>query len=82
MREVFGDRGGFIALVGNNDAADLRPALSCDIGTHVCTKPLSIPLWGELMPEVRLTDHSYFWDAGYNIMMMADTSFVPTPNYH
>lgn len=37
---------------------------------------------GQLMSEVRLSDHSPFWDAGYNAMMVTDTSFMRNPNYH
>jgi hypothetical protein len=31
---------------------------------------------------VRLSDHSPFWDAGYDAVMVTDTSFMRNPNYH
>jgi hypothetical protein len=31
---------------------------------------------------VRLSDHSPFWDAGYNAVLVTDTSFLRNPNYH
>jgi len=31
---------------------------------------------------VRLSDHSPFWDAGYNAVMVTDTSFMRNPHYH
>ena len=31
---------------------------------------------------MRLSDHSPFWDAGYNALMVTDTSFLRNPNYH
>ena len=82
IREGFGDCGDFIALVANNDAAHLLPVLGRDMGTHVCTKVLPVPLRGEQMPEVRLSDHSPFWDAGYNAVMVTETSFMRNPHYH
>jgi len=82
MRALFGDRGDFIALVANNEAAHLLPALGRDMNGHVNTKMLPVPLRGEQMPSVRLSDHSPFWDQGYNAMMVTDTSFMRNPHYH
>ena len=31
---------------------------------------------------MRLSDHSPFWDAGYDAVMVTDTSFMRNPNYH
>jgi hypothetical protein len=81
MRALFGDRGDFIALVANNEAAHLLPALST-MNHHVPTKALPVPLRGEEMPSVRLSDHSPFWDQGYNAMMVTDTSFLRNPHDH
>ena len=32
-----------------------------------------------LIPDVRLSDHSPFWDAGTNNLMVSDTSFLRKP---
>ena len=32
-----------------------------------------------LIPDVRLTYHSPFWDAGTNNLMVSDTSFLRKP---
>ncbi|MEB3199429.1 MAG: M28 family peptidase [Synechococcaceae cyanobacterium] len=82
MREVFGDRGDFIGLVANSEAAHLLPGLSEVMASHVSTRALPVPFRGEQMPDVRLSDHSPFWDAGYNAMMVTDTSFMRNPHYH
>ena len=37
---------------------------------------------GHDFPDVRLSDHSPFLDAGYNAMMITDTSFMRNPHYH
>ena len=82
MRAVYGSRGDFIALVANTGAAALLPGLSRAIGAHVKTKVLPVPFQGRLLPDVRLSDHSPFWDAGYNAVMVTDTSFMRNPHYH
>ncbi len=34
------------------------------------------------MPSVRLSDHSSFWDQGFEAVMITDTSFYRNPYYH
>jgi len=82
MRAVYGSRGDFIALVANAGAAALLPGLSRPMGAHVKTKVLPVPFQGRQLPDVRLSDHSPFWDAGYNAVMVTDTSFMRNPHYH
>jgi hypothetical protein len=31
---------------------------------------------------VRLSDHSPFWDVGYDALLITDTSFLRNPHYH
>jgi Zn-dependent M28 family amino/carboxypeptidase len=82
MRAVYGDRGDFIALVANTGAGPLLPGLAQAMGRHVPTKVLPVPNGGQAIPDVRLSDHSPFWDAGYNALMVTDTSFTRNPHYH
>jgi Zn-dependent M28 family amino/carboxypeptidase len=82
MRAVYGNRGDFIALVANTGASPMLPALSRGMGAHVTTKVLPVPFKGRQLPDVRLSDHSPFWDAGYNAVMVTDTSFMRNPHYH
>lgn len=82
MRALYGDRGDFIALVANTGAAWLLPGLAGAMGNHVVTKVLPVPFGGRLIPDVRLSDHSPFWDAGYDALMVTDTSFMRNPHYH
>jgi hypothetical protein len=37
---------------------------------------------GRDIPDVRLSDHSPFWDQGYDALMVTDTSFMRNPLYH
>jgi len=82
MRRLYGSRGDFIALVANTGAAALLPGLSHGMGAHVKTKVLPVPFKGRQLPDVRLSDHSPFWDEGYNAVMLTDTSFMRNPHYH
>jgi Zn-dependent M28 family amino/carboxypeptidase len=82
MRAVYGDRGDFIAVVSNLGAAAMLPGLASRMGRHVTTKVLPVPDAGRAIPDVRLSDHSSFWDAGYDAVMVTDTSFMRNPHYH
>lgn len=52
------------------------------MGAHIKTKVLPVPFKGRQLPDVRLSDHSPFWDEGYNAVMVTDTSFMRNPHYH
>jgi len=41
-----------------------------------------VPGNGEAFYETRLSDHSAFWDQGYEALMITDTSFFRNPHYH
>jgi len=82
MREIYGDRGDFIAVGCNTGAARFLPGLARLMGEHVSTKVLPVPDKGRSLPDVRLSDHSPFWDAGYDAVMVTDTSFMRNPHYH
>ena len=82
MRQVYGSTGDFIALVANTSAGLMLPGLSAAMGHHVKTKVLPVPNRGAGIPDVRLSDHSPFWDQGYNALMVTDTSYRRNPHYH
>ena len=82
MRKLYGNRGDFIALVANTRAGLMLTQLTHAMGQHVTTKALPVPRAGHDVPDVRLSDHSPFWDRGYNALMVTDTSFLRNPHYH
>jgi len=43
---------------------------------------MPVPNGGRGIPDVRLSDHSPFWDAGYNALMVTDTSLMRNAHYH
>ena len=62
-----------------------RPDAPWPIGTngrYVKTKVLPVPNRGAAIPDVRISDHSPFWDQGYNALMVTDTSYMRNPHYH
>ncbi|MFM9046457.1 MAG: M28 family peptidase [Cyanobium sp.] len=82
MRWLYGSRGDFLALVANGRSLPLLPGLARRLGRHVKTKVLPVPLRGRPLPDTRRSDHSPFWDQGYNALMATDTSFLRNPHYH
>jgi Zn-dependent M28 family amino/carboxypeptidase len=82
MGWLYGRRGDFLALVANGGALPLLPGLARRVGRHVTTKVLPVPLRGRPLPDTRRSDHSPFWDQGYNALMATDTAFLRNPHYH
>jgi Zn-dependent M28 family amino/carboxypeptidase len=84
LNRLYPDRGDFIGVIGNwKSNALLRkfaPAMRAAPGLAVET--LSVPGKGMLIPAVRLSDHSPFWDLGYPALMITDTAFYRNPHYH
>jgi len=78
------EQGNFIAVVGNWDSNSLLKKFSRLLrqvrGLPVET--LAVPGNGSLIPAVRLSDHSPFWDLDYPALMVTDTSFFRNPHYH
>jgi len=73
---------GYTAEQRRYPVAALLPGLSRAMGAHVTTRLLPVPFQGRQLPDVRLSDHSPFWDAGYNAVMVTDSSFMRNPHYH
>ncbi len=82
MGRLYGNRGDFIALVANARAGLMLSRLTHAMGQHVKSKALPVPRAGIDVPAVRRSDHSPFWDQGYNALMVTDTSFMRNPHYH
>jgi len=77
--------GDFIAIIGNERSKELLEKVCRSFKTNVPGLPLEfliVPGSGEGMDEVRLSDHSAFWDKGVSALMITDTGFLRNPNYH
>jgi Zn-dependent M28 family amino/carboxypeptidase len=80
------DRGDFIAIVGNEPSAGLTMAIKKNMlssgATSLPVEHLVVPGSGADFTEVRLSDHSPFWDHGIPAVMITDTAFFRNPHYH
>jgi Zn-dependent M28 family amino/carboxypeptidase len=76
--------GNFIGIVGNLSSTGLTNALykSFQQNPELPVVKLTVPLGGWLLPSVRLSDHSSFWDKGYKAVMITDSAFYRNPYYH
>jgi aminopeptidase YwaD len=77
--------GDFIGIVGNENSKALLEVVRRTFKTRIPQLPseyLLVPGSGIGMDEVRLSDHSPFWDLGFPALLVTDTAFLRNPNYH
>lgn len=78
-------RGDFLTVVGNTASDPLNAAFVGAVDTYVPDLrriPLSVLGNGQIAPDLRRSDHSRFWDAGIQALMLTDGSEFRNPNYH
>ncbi|MFP3871153.1 MAG: M28 family peptidase, partial [Syntrophobacteria bacterium] len=78
------EQGDFIGIVGNIRSRRLTASLyqAFQKNPELPVVKLTVPLGGWVMPAVRLSDHSSFWDQGYRAVMITDSAFFRNPHYH
>jgi Zn-dependent M28 family amino/carboxypeptidase len=77
--------GDFIGIVGNENSKALLEVVRRTFKTQIPQLPsefLLVPGDGVGMEEMRLSDHSPFWDRGFPALLVTDTAFLRNPNYH
>jgi Zn-dependent M28 family amino/carboxypeptidase len=77
--------GDFLAIVGNAASRVIVEGLEQAATRRVPelkTVPLLVPGNGEMLPDIRRSDHAAFWDAGYPAVMLTDTANFRNPHYH
>lgn len=77
--------GDFITNVGNNNSAKLLKTFQEAATTYVpdlLTLTAQVAENGVCFPDTRRSDHSPFWDEGYQALMITDTANFRNPNYH
>lgn len=83
LRPFYPDTGNFLALVGDRGSEGLLKNVYNSFKIkELNIEKLTVPLRGHLFPEVRLSDHSPFWDEGLPALLVTDTSFFRNPHYH
>lgn len=77
--------GNFLGIVGNETSRDLLAAIERNarrVAPSTPTVALTVPARGEMLPDVRRSDHAAFWDEGYQAVMLTDTANFRNPHYH
>jgi Zn-dependent M28 family amino/carboxypeptidase len=76
--------GNFIGVVGNFGSRAFTRSIAQTFrrNADLPVVTLTVPFSGWLLPSVRLSDHSPFWDQGYKAVMVTDTAFFRNPYYH
>jgi hypothetical protein len=84
VRHLYPNVGNFIGVCGTDDSLDLIRAVAEGLKSvpGLPVECLAVPERGMMLMDVRLSDHSSFWDAGYPALMITDTSFYRNPHYH
>ena len=82
LERLYGDRGDFVALIGNLKTLPDLLTLSRHLRRNVRCEWLPAGLRGKWIPDTRRSDHAPFWDAGYRAVMVTDTANLRNPNYH
>ncbi len=83
--KVYPAVGDFIGIVGNEKSKALLEVVRRAFKTQIPQLPSEFLLVsgnGMGMEEVRLSDHSPFWDHGFPALLVTDTAFLRNPNYH
>jgi aminopeptidase YwaD len=81
---LYPDVADFIGVVGNEASGPLLGTVAQGMRTvpGLPVEQLAVPGRGEMVPDVRRSDHASFWDAGHPAVMVTDTSFFRNPHYH
>jgi aminopeptidase YwaD len=84
LTKLYPNVGNFIGICGNEASRRLVQAVTQVMKSvkGLPVESLAVPGKGEALPEVRLSDHSSFWDRDYPALMITDTSFMRNPHYH
>ena len=84
LAKLYPSVGNFIGVCGNEASRTLVQAATQGMkGVQgLPVEFITVPGKGEVFPEIRLSDHSSFWDRNYPALMITDTSFFRNPHYH
>lgn len=84
LKRFFPPVGNFIGLAANPRSKPLLQAVASAMRAipGLPVETIVLPMNGWVVPESRLSDHSPFWDAGYQALLITDTAFLRNPHYH
>jgi hypothetical protein len=78
------NRGDFIALIGSSNSLGFfwKARQAFRKVKDLRNQGLVVPGRGNLIPDIRRSDHASFWDQGFPAVLITDTSFFRNPYYH
>jgi len=84
LKRFYPPIGNFIGLIANRRSKPLLATVEQAMRTipALPVETVVLPANGWLIPESRLSDHSPFWDAGFQALLVTDTAFLRNPHYH
>ncbi len=82
QRSAKGDRGDFLAVVGDAEHLQLLNAFAESNSATLPVITLPIPLKGLFTPDVLRSDHAPFWYQGIGAVLVTDTANLRSPHYH
>lgn len=80
MNILYPRKGNFIAVVGRWE--DRKMAKKFKQGINGTKRIKCVSYSGPKIIGVDLSDHSSYWNEGFNAVMITDTAFLRNPNYH
>lgn len=81
MSWIYGDRANFVAVVGRfGDFAATRRVKAVLLGaSDVAVRSINAPA---ALPGIDFSDHLSYWREGYPALMLTDTAFLRSDDYH
>jgi hypothetical protein len=81
MSWLYGDRANFVAVVGRfGDFAATRRVKAVLLGaSDLPVRSINAPA---ALPGIDFSDHLSYWREGYTALMITDTAFLRSPDYH
>ena len=81
LEHLYGNKGNFILVVGNIKSQSIANSYCQAIEKQGLITAESLITY-KYVPGTDLSDHSSFWNLGYNAIMITDTAFYRNPYYH
>jgi Zn-dependent M28 family amino/carboxypeptidase len=81
LRERFGDRGNFVAVVGREEEAGLLAAIEPALRA-ASDLPVALLAAPKSTPGIDRSDHRSFWQEGFPALLVTDTAYLRNPHYH
>ncbi len=75
------DKGNFIGIVSNLKSKRWMKKL-VEVFKRKTNIPVQYIAFPPVIPGMTFSDHSAFWKAGFNALMITDTAYLRNPNYH